>query len=224
MMYLRPDQLPMDTNRLVLHTSGLGFQYQGGTSFRFPDLHCAPGQEVLILGNSGKGKTTLLHLIGGLLRPTHGAIQLAGQDTTKLSDRQLDLHRGKQVGIVFQTAHFVDALSVLDNLLLPAFLTGQKPDRNRAESLLQQLNLGPKAHRKPTELSVGEQQRVAIARAVIHTPALLLADEPTSALDDHNADQVIRLLKDFAAEHQSGLIIVTHDQRLKNEIQHTVAL
>jgi putative ABC transport system ATP-binding protein len=214
----------METNRSVLHTSNLGFQYSGGTAFHFPDLECAPGQELLILGQSGKGKTTLLHLIGGLLRPTHGVIQLAGQDTTKLSDRQMDLHRGKEVGIVFQTAHFVDAMSVLDNLLMPAFLTGQKLDRDRAEMLLKQLNLSSKAHRKPSELSVGEQQRVAIARAVIHTPALLLADEPTSALDDHNAEQVIHLLKEYAAQHQSGLIIVTHDQRLKNEFQRTVVL
>lgn len=224
LMYLRTDNKFMETNRLVLQTSGLGFQYSGGQSFRFPDLKCGLGEQHLVLGQSGKGKTTLLHLIGGLLRPTAGSIVLAGKDTTALSDRQLDLHRGKHVGIVFQTAHFVDALSVVDNLLLPSFLTGQKPDRNRAEQLLKQLNLSSKAHRKPAELSVGEQQRVAIVRAVINNPALLLADEPTSALDDHNAEHVIRLLKEYAAQNQSGLIIVTHDQRLKNEIQQMVAL
>jgi len=209
---------------MVLETKGLGFQYAGGQAFRFPDLQCGPGEQKLVLGQSGKGKTTLLHLIGGLLRPQQGQIMLAGADATALNDRALDLHRGKHVGIVFQTAHFVNALSVLDNLSLPAFLTGAKYDTTRAMELLDQLNLSSKAHRKPSALSVGEQQRVAIARAVINRPALLLADEPTSALDDHNAEQVIRLLKNYAAETQAGLIIVTHDQRLKSEIHQMVAL
>jgi ABC-type lipoprotein export system ATPase subunit len=210
--------------QMVLQTQDLQFQYPGGSAFRFPNIQCAPGEQQLVLGQSGKGKTTLLHLIGGLLRPTSGQIMLAGKDVTMLSDRDLDLHRGRQIGIVFQTAHFVNALSVIDNLALPAYLTGTKPDKEYAMHLLERLRLQSKAQRRPAELSVGEQQRVAIVRAVINKPALLLADEPTSALDDQNAEQVMNLLKNYADETKAALMIVTHDQRLKNEIHQLVVL
>jgi len=209
---------------MVLQTQNIQFQYPGGQSFCFPDLQCGPGEQLLVLGQSGKGKTTLLHLVGGLLRPKEGKIELAGASVTELTDQQLDKHRGRKVGIVFQTSHFVNALSVLDNLALPNYLTGEKVDRSRAMFLLEQLNLTAKANKRPNELSVGEQQRVAIVRAVINRPALLLADEPTSALDDHNAAQVIQLLQGYAKEAQAALVIVTHDQRLKNEIKQMVAL
>jgi ABC-type lipoprotein export system ATPase subunit len=208
----------------VVQTENLQFSYPGGPSFVFPNLTTKAGEQTLVLGQSGKGKTTLLHLLGGLLRPTSGSIRLVDQDVTRLNDREMDLHRGQHIGIVFQTAHFVNALSVLDNLALPAFLTGQKPEPTRALELLDQLNLSHKAHSKPGELSVGEQQRVAIARAVMNKPSILLADEPTSALDDQNTNQVLQLLKEYARATQASLIIVTHDHRLKSEIQQMVAL
>lgn len=208
----------------MLSTHQLTFHYPGGPSFTFPDVACAPGEHLVILGESGKGKTTLLHLLAGLLKPTAGAVRIAGTETSALSGAALDRFRGQHVGVIFQTAHFVASLSVLDNLLLPNYLTGTRQDKQRAEQLLERLQLKDKAHRKPAELSVGEQQRVTIARAVMNKPALLLADEPTSALDDRNAAHVISLLEEQAAETGAALIIVTHDQRIKDHFQHRLAL
>jgi putative ABC transport system ATP-binding protein len=179
---------------------------------------------MLVLGQSGTGKTTFLHLLAGLLKPTQGSITIAGAATTAMSDNALDKYRGQHVGIVFQTAHFVEALTVEENLLLPFFLSGKKVDSTRAALLLKRLNLTDKANKLPRWLSVGEQQRVAIARAVIHSPSVIFADEPTSALDDVNAQQVIGLLEEQAKESGASLMIVTHDQRLKDYFSKRITL
>jgi putative ABC transport system ATP-binding protein len=179
---------------------------------------------LLILGESGRGKTTLLHLLAGLLKPTGGSVIIGSTDTSSLSNAQLDKFRGKNVGIIFQTAHFVDSLSVEDNLIMPQFLTGNKIDRTKAKEILTRLNLGDKAYSKPASLSVGEAQRVAIARAVINNPQLILADEPTSALDDKNAEEVIRLLDEQASATGAALVIVTHDKRLKDRFSNQITL
>ncbi len=179
---------------------------------------------MLILGESGRGKTTFLHLLAGMLRPSGGRIVIDNTSIDSLGGAELDKFRGIHIGIVFQTAHFVESLSVLDNLILPQFLAGRRQDKERALQLLDRLNLGSKAHVKPLRLSVGEQQRVAIARAVINKPSIILADEPTSALDDHNANQVIDLLEGQASETGASLIIVTHDKRLKDRFSKQVTL
>jgi putative ABC transport system ATP-binding protein len=200
------------------------FQYPKGPSFNFPDIQCNQGDRLLILGESGRGKTTLLHLLAGLLKPTGGAVTIGDTDTSSLSNAQLDKFRGKNIGIIFQTAHFVDSLSVEDNLIMPQFLTGNKIDRAKAREILTRLNLGDKASKKPANLSVGEAQRVAIARAVMNNPQLILADEPTSALDDKNAEEVIRLLDEQASATGAALVIVTHDKRLKDRFSNQITL
>jgi ABC-type lipoprotein export system ATPase subunit len=200
------------------------FQYEKGPSFSFPDIQCNQGDRLLILGESGRGKTTLLHLLAGLLKPTGGAVTIGDTDTSSLSNAQLDKFRGKNIGIIFQTAHFVDSLSVEDNLIMPQFLTGNKIDRKKAKEILTRLNLGDKATKKPANLSVGEAQRVAIARAVMNNPQLILADEPTSALDDKNAEEVIRLLDEQASATGAALVIVTHDKRLKDRFSNQITL
>jgi ABC-type lipoprotein export system ATPase subunit len=208
----------------MIETQGVRFAYDGGKTFEFPDVKCDKGEQMLVLGQSGTGKTTFLHLLAGLLKPTQGSITIAGAATTAMSDNALDKYRGQHVGIVFQTAHFVEALTVEENLLLPFFLSGKKVDSTRAALLLKRLNLTDKANKLPRWLSVGEQQRVAIARAVIHSPSVIFADEPTSALDDVNAQQVIGLLEEQAKESGASLMIVTHDQRLKDYFSKRITL
>lgn len=208
----------------MLRCQNLQFQYPGGPTFAFPDIACAKSEHLLLLGESGTGKTTLLHLLAGMLRPTEGMVEIDGTDITTLSASELDRHRGARVGIVFQTAHFVESLSVEDNLVLPQFLAGLPVNKARAAELLKRMNLLGKLKRSTNELSIGEQQRVAIARALMNNPAVVLADEPTSALDDKNAAQVIELLEEQASLTGAALIIVTHDQRLKDRFAKRVTL
>jgi putative ABC transport system ATP-binding protein len=208
----------------MLRTSQLRFRYDGGPSFEFPDVVCDSRQHLLLLGESGTGKTTLLHLLAGMLKPTGGKVEVDGQDLTKLSGKALDRFRGARIGVVFQTAHFVQSLTVEDNLLLPQFLAGKPVNKARAAELLRRMNLEHKLKQSPRALSIGEQQRVAIARALINEPAIVLADEPTSALDDKNAAQVIALLEEQAALTGAALVIVTHDQRLKDRFANRVTL
>ncbi|MFK7906177.1 MAG: ABC transporter ATP-binding protein [Chitinophagales bacterium] len=200
----------------MLKTSTLEFAYDSSNRFQFPDIEANKSAHLLIIGGSGKGKTTLLHLLGGLLRPSTGKIEVENTDITQLSTKELDRFRGKYIGIVFQKSHFVASLNVKDNLLLAQYLAGEKQDLKRAKHLLERLNLGGKLNNKTSELSQGEQQRVAIARALLNKPSIILADEPTAALDDANCFEVIDLLKEQALEAEASLIIVTHDQRLKD--------
>lgn len=208
----------------MLSTTGLTFGYHNGPSFSFPDITCGKGEHVLVLGESGKGKTTLLHLMAGMLRAQRGTVNISGENISAMTGAGLDKFRGQQVGIVFQTAHFVESLSVEDNLVMPQYLSGRKIDRRLAKQILGRLNLAQKAASKPRELSVGEAQRAAIARALINNPSVILADEPTSALDDKNADEVIHLLEDQASFTGASLIIVTHDSRLKDHFSKRIEL
>jgi ABC-type lipoprotein export system ATPase subunit len=208
----------------MIDVRGLRFTYPSGPGFTFPDFSCAPGEHLLVLGQSGKGKTTLLHLLAGMIRPTAGSIEIQNTDIAGLGNRELDKFRGQHIGIIFQTAHFVDSISVLDNLMLSPFLSDKKIPQSEALRVLERLNVGHKASHKPASLSVGEQQRCAIARAVFHKPAVILADEPTSALDDKNAEQVINMLEEQARQTGAALIIVTHDKRLKDRFQKQITL
>jgi len=208
----------------VLRSLQISFKYQGGQSFDFPNISCDTHQPLLLLGESGTGKTTLLHLLSGLLKPTSGKVIIDGINIYDLSEKNRDKFRGENIGVVFQSPHFVRSLSVLDNLLLPAFFTNNKINTEKAKHILDRLNIGDKWNKKPTQLSVGEQQRVAIARALINSPKVLLADEPTSALDDKNTKEVIQLLGEQAKEFDAALIIVTHDNRLKDKFANTIVL
>lgn len=147
-----------------------------------------------------------------------------GTDIGQLSDRALDRFRGERIGVVFQRAHFVQSLTVMENLALPSFLTGKRPDVERAEAMLRDLGVGHKATCRPGDLSIGEQQRASIARALVHRPSVLLVDEPTSALDDRSTEAVVSLLEQQAAEVGATLLIVTHDSRLKNRYDRRVEL
>ncbi len=208
----------------MLETRQLQFSYDSKSNLQFPDLTCAKGEQWLLLGQSGSGKTTLLHLLGGLLSPQKGNIKINDTDISILRGSALDHFRGQNIGIIFQTAHFVRALTVEENLLLAQQLAGNKQDKVLVHNFLQKLNLSHKLKSKPDELSVGEAQRVNVARALINNPSVILADEPTSALDDHNAEEVIQLLESQAKEANATLLIVTHDGRLKNYFKNQIQL
>jgi putative ABC transport system ATP-binding protein len=206
----------------MLETHNLRYSYDNTSPLQFPDIRCKKGEQWLLLGQSGSGKTTLLHLLGGLLTPQYGSIQVGDTDITQLKGSVLDQFRGQHIGIIFQTAHFVKALTVEENLVLAQQLAGVKSDKSRISHILDKLNLAHKLQSKPNDLSVGEQQRVAIARALINRPSIILADEPTSALDDKNTAEVIQLLEQQAAEVGATLLIVTHDGRLKNYFKNQI--
>jgi putative ABC transport system ATP-binding protein len=140
-------------------------------------------------------------------------------DLGSISDKNLDLFRGQNIGIVFQKPHFIKSLTVWENLLLAAALAGKKSDKKRMIDLLERLNIAHKSESKTDQLSQGEQQRVAIARALVNEPILILADEPTSALDDINGEEVAALLEDESKRLEAALLIVTHDNRLQTKFK-----
>lgn len=208
----------------MLTTKDVTYAYHPQQPLYFPDLHCETGAHWLLLGQSGSGKTTLLHLLGGLLKPRSGSIRLGDTELNKLSAASLDQFRGQHIGIVFQRPHFVPSLSAEENLWLAQHLAGLPVDKIRAESLLDRLGIAHKRRNAMQQLSVGEQQRVAIARALINRPSLILADEPSSALDDDNSQRVVALLEEQAKEVNATLLIVTHDNRLKDHFANRVIL
>ncbi|MCS6930280.1 MAG: ATP-binding cassette domain-containing protein [Saprospiraceae bacterium] len=208
----------------MIWTRNLCFAYNTSTVFRFPDLICEKGQGLLISGASGKGKTTLLHLLAGLLNPHDGEIWIGNENLAILRGHKLDRFRAQHIGLVFQQAHFIASLSVLENLVAAGWLSTGRKDREKAQHLLDRLGVGSLAHYKPHQLSAGQQQRAAIARALMNNPIVLLADEPTSSLDDENAQIVADLLLQQAEEIKASLIVVTHDYRLKKYFSQSIHL
>ena len=208
----------------MLQTENLAYSYDNKEWIEFPDIHCESDSSHLVLGQSGTGKTTFLHLIGGLLQSKKGKIVVKDTDITRLTGTTLDKFRGDHIGIIFQQAHFINSVSVLDNLLIAQKFAGQSADKTLAKSFLERLNIGEKANRLPKHLSQGEKQRVVIARALINKPTIILADEPTSALDDANCEEVVKLLEQTAKEVNATLIIVTHDNRLMNYFPNQINL
>lgn len=208
----------------MIESKNISYSYDGSEHLKFPDIHCNAGNQCLLLGQSGTGKTTLLHLLGGLLKPKTGKIIIDGQDIAALSNEKLDQFRGQNIGIIFQRSHFLRALNVEENLVLAQSLAGLSKDVSLIQKVLDRLNIGHKLKSKTSELSQGEQQRVAIARALVVEPKVILADEPTSALDDDNCTEVLSLLEQQAELANAALLIVTHDTRLKNRFDQKIIL
>ena len=208
----------------MVKINGLTYNYSSEIQLKFPDFSLSKGEQALILGQSGCGKTTLLHLLSGLLKPNSGDVNIENEDISKMSGAVLDNFRGANIGIVFQTAHFIEALTVKENLTLTQTLAGKSKDIDKIKKLLADLGVESKLNVKLKALSVGEKQRVSIARALVNSPALILADEPTSALDDKNCNAVLKLVREQAKKHNSTLLIVTHDKRLKDQFDKRVEL
>lgn len=207
----------------MIKTESLKFSYDGEKYFDFPDINLDSGENLLIIGNSGIGKTTLLHLLAGILKPESGSINISGTDISKFSDTELDKFRGDNIGIVFQKPHFISSLTINENLKLAKYLSPSKTSGD-AKKILESLNIKDKYQQKPNQLSEGEKQRASIALALINSPRLILADEPTSSLDDFNCDNVIKLLKTQAKDHNAQLIVITHDARLKKHFKNNLNL
>ena len=177
-----------------------------------------PGDVVLIMGPSGSGKTTLLSMIGALLKPSEGSIEVQGADITVLSERQLPDIRLRDFGFVFQDFNLLSALSVVENVAIVAELAGSTSHaaRDKATAILTSLGLGDRLDFLPEKLSGGEKQRVAIARALVNDPRLILADEPTANLDSKIGHEIMRLLRSVAKDQGRSVVIVSHDQRIRD--------
>ena len=208
----------------MIGVRGLAHRYGATEALRLPDWKVAQGERWLVLGASGCGKTTLLHVLAGLVRPSEGEVSVFHTDIFSLKGKQLDAWRGANVGIVLQALHLLKHLSVRDNLRLAQYLARLPQDDARVADTLGALGIGGKAGRKPAELSQGEQQRVAIARAVVNRPRLLLADEPTANLDDAAAGAAIELLAEQAARYGATLVVATHDARVKGKFRERLEL
>ncbi|NBL65506.1 ATP-binding cassette domain-containing protein [Flavobacterium sp. NST-5] len=208
----------------MIRTQDLSFSYSQNTGFLFPDIQLNPSETLLITGNSGKGKTTLLHLLGGLLRAEKGSVFVNETNLETLSEKKLDEFRGKNIGLILQQSHFIESLSVLENIEMASWLATGKKETEKAQDILENLGLKDQQKKYTFELSVGQQQRVSIARALINKPKLVLADEPTSSLDDDNAFLVADLLEQLTQSFATSLVIVTHDQRLKSRFSNQIQL
>jgi len=204
----------------ILSARGLKKTYAVGKRalevLRGVDLEISRGDFVALRGASGTGKSTLLHLIGGLDLPNAGEIIFCGQNLAAFSESRLTNFRNRRVGFVFQAYHLLPELTALENVCLPARIarTPAAQAEKRGRELLARVGLGERLEHKPSELSGGEQQRVAIARALVNEPELLLADEPTGNLDSHTGGEIIELLKQLRAEKQMTLVIATHDSKV----------
>ena len=208
----------------MIEVENLSYVYSSGQILSFPSFSIGKGDHFLLLGESGSGKTSLLHVLGGLLRGYSGSVRVEGVELSQLKEGELDKFRGKKMGFVFQRNHLIPSLSVQQNLELPPFFAGEKPNLPQIYSTLGVLGMEDKKGSKVSELSQGQSQRVAIARAVINNPAYILADEPTSALDDRHCESVIQLLLDISSRYKATLVVATHDQRLKEVIKNQLTL
>lgn len=197
-------------------------------SYREPDGHLLPildiprfevgeGEQMVLVGESGCGKTTLLHVIAGISNADEGAILLAGNDITQLSEAGRDRYRAAKLGYVFQTFNLLSGFTALENVLLGMTFARGKKDYQRARSLLDRVGLSHRSTHCPAALSVGEQQRVAVARSLANRPRLLLADEPTANVDPANQQQIIDLIRQTCDEENIAMVMVTHSMEIANQ-------
>ncbi|HEY4694563.1 MAG TPA: ABC transporter ATP-binding protein [Candidatus Nanoarchaeia archaeon] len=186
-------------------------------------LNILPGEVVLIMGPSGSGKTTLITILGGLLSPNEGSVVINHEDITKLKEDKLPSFRLENIGFIFQSFNILSALNATENVAVPLIARGisQKKATEAAQDFLKRLGLGERLNNRPSDLSGGEKQRVAIARALVTNPSIILADEPTANLDSKNGHEVMLKLCGVACEENKSVVIVSHDQRIK-DIAHRV--
>lgn len=190
------------------------------------DLHIDRGERVAIVGASGAGKTTLMHIIGALDQPSGGRVTFEGQDIFALRGGALDAFRNRTIGFVFQFHQLLPEFTAQENVAMPALIArkGFREAAGMAAELLTEVGLGHRLTHKPGELSGGEQQRVAIARALVMGPQLLLADEPTGNLDSHTSDEIYRLLQQLHEARGLSMIIVTHSQTLAGRLDRIIRM
>jgi len=214
----------------LVHVAGLNKFYTGGTArlhvLRDLDVDVAEGEMVAVVGASGVGKSTLLHLLGGLDRADSGVVEVAGRPLADLNDAGLVAFRNRQVGFVFQFHHLLPEFTALENVEMPMRIGGLPlgEARARATELLARVGLAERVEHRPSMMSGGEQQRVAVARALVMRPALLLADEPTGDLDEPTAESLHALLRQMHAEHGLTSVIATHNPKLAHACDRILRL
>ncbi len=220
----------MSSRQVAVETVDLCKVYRSG-SIDFPALHgvsmrIEKGELVSIVGPSGSGKSTLLNLVGMLDQPTSGKIFIDGRDTSTLSQRERADFRNRYIGFIFQSHNLIARTSTLRNVELPALVTDMtsRERKTRAIELLRRVGLGDKIHRKPTELSGGEQQRVAAARALMNNPAIVLGDEPTGNLDSKTGREIVDLMRELNQELNITFILVTHNPEVANATRRIISL
>ncbi|MDA0282778.1 MAG: ABC transporter ATP-binding protein [Planctomycetota bacterium] len=184
----------------------------------------ADAEQVVLVGSSGGGKTTLLNVIAGVTTSDSGQVVIDGTDVTTLSEPARDRFRALKIGYVFQTFNLLPAFTALENVLLGMSFSGRKVDRSHALELLERVGLNHRLHHRPTKLSVGEQQRVAVARALANRPSLLLADEPTANVDTANQDNLLKLIREACTENSVSLMLVTHSQDVASQFDRVEKL
>ncbi len=213
-----------------IHISQLRKTYEGPRDkvevLKGLDLTVAAGESVAVVGASGVGKSTLLHIVGTLDRPTQGKVLVGGRDVFALDDGALAAFRNRHIGFVFQFHHLLPEFSALENVMMPALIArwNTAEARTRAEELLAEVGLGDRLAHRVGELSGGEQQRVAVARALVLGPSLLLADEPTGNLDERTGERVHELIVRLNAEHGLTTLVATHNERLAKTLDRRVRL
>jgi lipoprotein-releasing system ATP-binding protein len=189
-------------------------------------LAVAPGERVAVVGESGVGKSTLLHILGGLDRPTRGEVRIGDVDLASCGEKELARMRNERIGFVFQFHHLLPDFTALENVMMPSLIAGLVPAEARelAVALLDRVGLSSRLTHRPGELSGGEQQRVAVARAIVRGPALVLADEPTGNLDPATAEEIETLLVELNRNDGITFVIVTHSERLADSMDRRLLL
>ncbi len=189
-----------------------------------PSFSIAAGEQVVMIGESGGGKTTLLHCIAGIVPPDSGSIMIDGIEVTRLSEAGRDRVRAAKLGYVFQTFNLLAGFTALENVRLGMTFASGKHDLKYATELLQKVGLGDRMHHKPAALSVGQQQRVAVARALANRPKLLLADEPTANIDPANQQKIIDLLRQCCRDENIAMLLVTHSLTIAEQFDRVEKL
>ncbi len=208
----------------LLSVHSLNYRYPSGKSLAFPDFSCNPGSNLLIHGMSGCGKTTLLHLLSGILTPSHGEVRMGDVLMSAMASAEKDRFRGQHIGMIFQKHFFIEGISVLENLKAARRFAGNDDDHAYLHKLLDDLAIGHLSGKKAAQLSEGEQQRFSIARALANRPSWVLADEPTSGLDDVNCASFTALMRLAVEEKPVSWIVASHDNRLKDHFNHVYHL
>jgi putative ABC transport system ATP-binding protein len=198
----------------MLISENISFSIDGQKLFSNINFKIETGKDLLITGPSGIGKTTLLSILSGLQKPTHGNVLYNDINLYNLAENKIDEFRGKQLGIIFQNFNLINTFTIKQNLQLVNTALNKK-DNNHIYELLQRVGLADKSHIKVSNLSIGEKQRVAVARAFIGKPKWIFCDEPTSSLDDKNTAIIINLIKEESLRCKASLVLITHDKRIQ---------
>ena len=196
------------------------FRQPDGSELRIldiPEFRVAAGEQMVLVGRSGCGKTTLLHVIAGISRPDSGRVRIDDWDTTLMTESECDRFRAERIGYVFQTFNLLPGFTALENVLLAMRFARGRPDKARARHLLKRVGLEHRITHRPTMLSVGEQQRVAVARALANRPRLVLADEPTANVDAGHQQQILDLVREACGEESVALVMVTHSSEVAKQ-------